>query len=80
MCHAERAEYAEHHADEPPEPARWSSGRRLADRCARGVDGCIHEAWIATFERMVGPGRDHEARIRSRLEPSPRQEFVEPAR
>src|SRR3989441_11562656 len=61
------------------EPARRAT-RGLTERCTRGLNGRIHEHWIVRFERVIGPRRDHETRIRSCLELGWRMEFLETAR
>src|SRR5437867_8950513 len=44
------------------------------------LDGCIHQHRIKTLKQMIGPGRNHQTRIRSGLEEGRWKGFLEPAR
>ena len=72
----QRARYSQHKSGESPPPRGRSSGHWFAHCSARGFDSRIHEHWIVGFEGVVGPGRNHDLRIRLCWYP----EFLESAK
>ena len=49
------------------------------DLVARGLYGCIHQHRIKPLQKMIGPRRNHHARILSGLEERRWKGFLEPA-